>query len=51
MLTLYFIFVGIWAFCAGMTVFTTLKGMDSNIIWLITMWIAWAIIIITGCLV
>lgn len=50
MLTLYFIFVGIWAVCAGMTVFTMLKGMDSDIGWLISMWIAWAAIIVTNCL-
>lgn len=50
MLALYFIFVAIWAFCAGMTLFTTFKGMDSNIGWLISMWIAWAAIITTNCL-
>lgn len=50
MLTLYFIFVGIWAVCAGMALFTTLKGKDTNIAWLIAMWIVWAAIIITNCL-
>jgi hypothetical protein len=50
MLTLYFVFVAIWAFCAGMTVFTTVKGMDTDIAWLISMWIAWVAIIVTNCL-
>ena len=50
MLTLYFIIVGVWAICAGMAVFTTIKGMDTNVAWLIAMWVAWAAIIITSCL-
>ena len=50
MLTTYLIFLGFWAFCAGMTVFTTSKGMDSNIAWLIAMWFTWAAMIITHSL-
>ena len=50
MLTLYFIILGVWAFCAGMTLFTTFKRMETNIIWLIAMWIAWAAVLIAGCL-
>ena len=51
MLTLYFIIFGIWAVCAGITLFTTFRGMNTSIIWLIAMWTAWAALIITGCLV
>lgn len=50
MLPLYFIFVGIWAICAGMAAFTTIKGMSTDIAWLIAMWIVWAAIIVTNCL-
>lgn len=50
MLTLYFIFIGIWALCAGMTIFTSAhKSLDEGRKWLIAMWIAWAAVMITGC--